>query len=265
MSSRVRRKGGGRRAVQARSHRQARRTHEARHRGRPDDEMDAADHRQDCLRAKKTAKPSVDCSNSSASRCVTRSCAVPRPKIAIPSRVSPNCASVLAAAGHPIISVDTKNGSWWVGTASRLSLTSVPKGIAIPYATICSEPRDSVHWYLVQHPGLRRDAIEKWWRTEGRRRYPAARDLAYAGGSNGYRCRGWKHGPNADLQSTTSLSHSPLSVRHPSGIQWSTVCSARSANSHLDSYETILHPHDHHFRFARRAHLIRRRYPKGVH
>ena len=53
----VRRKGGGRRAVQkkARSHRQDRRTHEARHRGRSDDgsEMDAADHRQDCLRAKK--------------------------------------------------------------------------------------------------------------------------------------------------------------------------------------------------------------------
>ena len=54
----VRRKGGGRRAVQkkknARSHRQDRRTHEARHRGRSDDgsEMDAADHRQDCLRAK---------------------------------------------------------------------------------------------------------------------------------------------------------------------------------------------------------------------
>ena len=125
-------------------------------------------------------------------------------------------------------------------------------------------------------PDFAVNAIEKWWRTEGRRRYPAARDLAIladAGGSNGYRCRGWKHG----LQTRICNRHDiAITIAHyPSGTsKWNPVehrlfseISKNWAGRPLDSYETIL-------KYIRttttssglrvRAHLIRRRYPKGV-
>ena len=44
-------------------------------------------------------------------------------------------------------------------------------------------------------PDFAVDAIVTWWRTQGRRRYPAARRLlilADGGGSNGYRNGRWK-------------------------------------------------------------------------
>ena len=106
--------------------------------------------------------------------------------------------------------------------------------------------------------------------------YPAARDLAIladAGGSNGYRCRGWKHG----LQTRICNRHDiAITIAHyPSGTsKWNPVehrlfseISKNWAGRPLDSYETIL-------KYIRttttssglrvRAHLIRRRYPKGV-
>lgn len=120
------------------------------------------------------------------------------------------------------------------------------------------------------------NAIEKWWRTEGRRRYPAAYDLlilADAGGSNGYRCRGWKHG----LQTRICNQHAiTVTVAHyPSGTsKWNPVehrlfseISKNWAGRPLDSYQTILN----YLRTTRtstglrvRAHLDRRRYPKGI-
>ena len=166
-----------------------------------------------------------------------------------------------AAAGHPIISVDTKkrelvelfkNGgqAWNRGTVF----------IGTSYNT----------------PDFAVNAIEKWWRTEGRRRYPAARDLAIladAGGSNGYRCRGWKHGLQTRIFNRHDIAITI--ARYPSGTsKWNPVehrlfseVSKNWAGRPLDSYETIL-------KYIRttttssglrvRAHLIRRRYPKGV-
>ena len=97
--------------------------------------------------------------------------------------------------------------------------------------------------------------------------------LADAGGSNGYRCRGWKHG----LQTRICNRHDiAITIAHyPSGTsKWNPVehrlfseISKNWAGRPLDSYETIL-------KYIRttttssglrvRAHLIRRRYPKGV-
>ena len=77
-----------------------------------------------------------------------------------------------AAAGHPIISVDTKKrelvglfkngGQAWNREPTLVKdhdFRSESNGIAIPLRRLRSarEPRDSVHWYLVQHPGLRRE------------------------------------------------------------------------------------------------------------
>ena len=151
-------------------------------------------------------------------------------------------------------------------------------GIAIPYGVYDLLANRGTVFIGTSYntPDFAVNAIEKWWRTEGRRRYPAARDLAIladAGGSNGYRCRGWKHG----LQTRICNRHdiAITIARYPSGTsKWNPVehrlfseISKNWAGRPLDSYETIL-------KYIRttttssglrvRAHLIRRRYPKGV-
>ena len=196
-----------------------------------------------------------------------------------------------AAAGHPIISVDTKKrelvglfkngGQAWNREPTLVKdhdFRSESNGIAIPYGVYDLLANRGTVFIGTSYntPDFAVNAIEKWWRTEGRRRYPAARDLAIladAGGSNGYRCRGWKHG----LQTRICNRHDiAITIAHyPSGTsKWNPVehrlfseISKNWAGRPLDSYETIL-------KYIRttttssglrvRAHLIRRRYPKGV-
>ena len=120
------------------------------------------------------------------------------------------------------------------------------------------------------------DAVEKWWRTEGRDRYRDAGHLAIladGGGSNSATSRVWKYGLQTRVCDRHRLN---VTVAHyPSGAsKWNPIehrlfseISKNWAARPLDSYETIL-------RYLRttttttglrvRAHLVRKPYTKGV-
>ena len=116
------------------------------------------------------------------------------------------------AAGHPVISVDTKKkelvgefankGREWqpVGEPSKVLVHDFPSdavGKAIPYGVYDVGRNEG--WVNV---GVDHDtaafavaSIRGWWNTMGKRAYPNARKLyivADAGGSNAYRNRLWK-------------------------------------------------------------------------
>ena len=68
------------------------------------------------------------------------------------------------------------------------------------------------------------ESLRRWWRAEGRDRYPAAARLlvtADAGGSNGYRTRAWKAGL-AELAAETGLD---ITVLHfpPGTSKWNKI------------------------------------------
>ena len=68
------------------------------------------------------------------------------------------------------------------------------------------------------------ESLRRWWRAEGRGRYPAARRLLVtcdAGGSNGYRTRAWKAGL-ARLAAGTGLE---ITVLHfpPGTSKWNKI------------------------------------------
>jgi hypothetical protein len=67
------------------------------------------------------------------------------------------------------------------------------KGIAIPYGIFGTVYVGTSH----DTPRFAVECIEKWWRTEGQKRYLGRKHLlilADTGGSNGANCREWKHG-----------------------------------------------------------------------
>ena len=182
-----------------------------------------------------------------------------------------------AAAGHPIISVDTKKrelvglfkngGQAWNREPTLVKdhdFRSESNGIAIPYGVYDLLANRGTVFIGTSYntPDFAVNAIEKWWRTEGRRRYPAARDLAIladAGGSNGYRCRGWKHGLQTRIcnRHDIAITIAHYSVRYiqvePSGaasVQRDQQELGGQASRQLRNHPQI-HPHDHHlFRFA---------------
>ena len=70
-------------------------------------------------------------------------------------------------------------------------------GLAVPYGIY--DPRANAGTVFVGRtadtPAFAVDCIEKWWRTEGRKRYPEAKTLqilADGGGSNSCTARAWK-------------------------------------------------------------------------
>ena len=115
-----------------------------------------------------------------------------------------------AAENIPVISVDTKKkelvsafgntGAKWDQTPELVKdhdFRSEAAGIAIPYGIY--DPRANTGTVFVgasaDTPAFAVDCIEKWWRTEGRKRYPdaeALQILADSGGSNGCSPRAWK-------------------------------------------------------------------------
>jgi hypothetical protein len=120
------------------------------------------------------------------------------------------------------------------------------------------------------------DNLVRWWRTEGRRRYPDARQLlilADGGGSNGPRSRVFKYGLQTRLCNAHELA---VTVCHyPTGAsKWNPIehrlfgeISKNWRGHPLESYETILK----HIRTTRtttglrvRAHLVTEQYPTGV-
>ena len=196
-----------------------------------------------------------------------------------------------AAQALPLISIDTKkkelvgrfkNGgvSWEEEpvVVNDHDFRSEAIGIAIPYGVYDLQANLGTMFVGTTHdtPDFAVDCVEKWWRTEGRRRYGDAKHLAIladGGGSNSATSRAWKY----RLQTRVCNRHGLcVSVAHyPAGAsKWNPIehrlfseVSKNWAGRPLDSYETILN-------YLRRtttttglrvrAHLVRKPYEKGV-
>jgi hypothetical protein len=71
-------------------------------------------------------------------------------------------------------------------------------GLAVPYGIYDIQANLGSVFVGASHdtPQFAVSSIEKWWQYDGPRRYAKAEELlilADCGGSNGYRCRAWKH------------------------------------------------------------------------
>jgi hypothetical protein len=147
---------------------------------------------------------------------------------------------VFAAAGLPIISVDTKKkelignfknaGQSWRQEAEAVNVHDFPQdalGRAVPYGIY-----DVLHNRGTVYVGSGADtpdfavaAIARWWETEGRARFAHAQELlilADAGGSNGCRPRLWKQQVQEQLSDRLGLS---VTVCHyPTGCsKWNPI------------------------------------------
>ena len=166
--------------------------------------------------------------------------------------------------GDPIVSVDTKKrelvGSFKnAGTAwSREPVAvndhdfrSLASGIAIPYGIYDLEANRASVFVGTSHdtPRFAVDNLEKWWRYEGKRRYPTASRLlvlADSGGSNGFRSRAWKFWLQNRLadrhQLAVTVCHYPAGASKWNPIEHRLFCeiSKNWAGRPLDSYETVL-------------------------
>ena len=118
--------------------------------------------------------------------------------------------AAFAAAGLPILSVDTKKkelvgnfknaGQAWSREPTAVSVHDYPHdaiGRAVPYGVYDVTTNRGLVYLGTSGdtPAFAVDAIATWWRTEGERAYPAADELlllADAGGSNGSQIRAWK-------------------------------------------------------------------------
>lgn len=195
-----------------------------------------------------------------------------------------------AAEQSPIISVDTKKkeliglfknpGAKWDREPVLVKdhdFRSEAKGLAVPYGIYDLRANTGTVFIGTSYdtPAFAVDCIEKWWRTEGRRRYASQRlaILADSGGSNSCSARAWKFGLQHRLCNRHDLS---VTVAHyPTGAsKWNPIehrlfseISKNWAGQPLDSLDTVLY-------YTRttststglrvRAHLVRRQYQRGV-
>ena len=196
-----------------------------------------------------------------------------------------------AARGLPVISVDTKKkelvgrfknpGVSWSQRPVRVKdhdFRSEADGMAIPYGVYDIPANRGTVFFGTSHdtPEFAVDAIARWWRDEGRRRYGRVQELAIladAGGSNAPGCKAWKLGLQRKLCQHHGLT---VTVAHyPSGAsKWNPIehrlfseISKNWAGRPLDSYDTILN----YIRTTRtstglrlRAHLVHKHYQKGA-
>ena len=196
-----------------------------------------------------------------------------------------------AAAGSPVISVDTKKkemvgnfknpGVAWCREPIAVKdhdFRSEAEGMAIPYGVYDVHANRGTLFIGMSYdtPQFAVESIERWWRSEGKKRYPDSPKLAIladGGGSNGARCRAWKMGLQRELcdrhQLTVTVAHYP-----PGTSKWNPIehrlfseISKNWAGRPLDSYETILN----YIRATQtstglrvRASLVRKRYTKGI-
>jgi hypothetical protein len=143
--------------------------------------------------------------------------------------------------GQPVISVDTKKkelvgdfkngGREWqpTGTPERALVHDFPQdatGKAVPYGVYDMGRNEA--WVSVGQshdtPQFAVASIRQWWRSMGKRAYPDAHTLfitADAGGSNGYRCRVWKH----ELQQFADQARLRIRVSHfpPGTSKWNKI------------------------------------------
>ena len=142
---------------------------------------------------------------------------------------------------QPVISVDTKSKElvgdfqnagreWQPGeTPEKVMVHDFPtdaEGKAIPYGVYDMARNEA--WVNVGRdhdtPAFAVASIRQWWQMMGKRHYPAAEALfitADAGGSNGYRLRGWKH----ELQKLVDAIGLKIRVSHfpPGTSKWNKI------------------------------------------
>ncbi len=196
-----------------------------------------------------------------------------------------------ATENTPVISVDTKKkelvgtfknpGAKWDRKPVLVNdhdFRSNAECMAVPYGVYDLRANTGTVFIGTSYdtPKFAVDCVEKWWRTEGCKRYPNGKRLtilADGGGSNGSACRAWKFGLHHQLCErhglTVTVAHYP-----PGTSKWNPIehrlfseLSKNWAGRPLDSLETIL-------KYVRttatttglrvRAHLVRRRYEKGI-
>ena len=172
------------------------------------------------------------------------------------------------AAGDPVVSVDAKKKEQ-VGQYAQKGREWRPKGdpVRVRDHDFPDKELGKVTPYGVYDIGANAgfvnvgtdhdtaafaaESLRRWWRAEGRDRYPAARRLlvtADAGGSNGYRTRAWKAGL-AELAAETGLQitvcHFPPGTSKWNKIEHRLFCQitrnwrARPLTSHQVILETI--------------------------
>ena len=196
-----------------------------------------------------------------------------------------------AADGDPVISVDTKKkeligefknpGASWNREPIAVNdhdFRSLASGIAIPYGIYDVQANRASVFIGTSYdtPRFAVDSIQKWWRTEGQKRYPNARRLAVladGGGSNAASSRVWKHDLQHQLCDRNNLT---VTVAHypPGTSKWNPIehrlfseISKNWAGRPLNNYETIL-------KYIRttstrtglrvRAQLVKKQYAKGI-
>ena len=164
--------------------------------------------------------------------------------------------------GLPVISVDTKKkelvgnfknpGTAWNKQAIAVKdhdFRSQGLGLAVPYGIYDIQANRGSVFVGASHdtPQFAVSSIEKWWRYDGRHRYTKAKELlilADCGGSNGYRCRAWKH----ELQQFSNRHRIKITVSHypPGTSKWNPIehrlfsaISKNWAGCPLDSFATI--------------------------
>jgi hypothetical protein len=191
----------------------------------------------------------------------------------------------------PIVSIDSKKkemvgnfkngGTAWDRTPVLVNdhdFLSDAIGIALPNGLYDLRANRGTISVGISHdtPDFAVDNLVRWWSTEGRRRYPDARELlvlADGGGSNGPRNRAFKYGLQTRLCNVhnvaVTLCHYPAGASkwNPIEHRLFSEISKNWKGRPLDSYETILN----YIRTTRtatglrvRARLIRKRYPTGV-
>lgn len=191
----------------------------------------------------------------------------------------------------PIISIDTKKkelvgqfknaGAKWDSEPVLVKdhdFRSEADGVAVPYGVYDLLANRGTLFVGTSYdtPRFAVDCVEKWWRSEGRHRYPDAKKLtilADGGGSNASNSRVWKFEIQQRLCNRHGLS---VTVAHypPGASKWNPIehrlfseISKNWAGRPLDSHEAILN-------YARttktstglrvRAHLVKRPYKKGI-
>lgn len=196
-----------------------------------------------------------------------------------------------APGGDPVLSVDSKKkelvgpfGNAGVAWRQEPELVndhdfwSQGKGVAVPYGLLDLQAnRGAVYVGTSGNTAqFAVDSLERWWRTEGRSRYPKSRYLlilADNGGNNGSRSRLWKSALQEQLCDRCGLT---VTVLHypPGTSKWNPIehrlfsqISNNWAGKALTSYETIL-------KYIRTtttttglrvsAHFMRKKYEAGI-
>lgn len=145
-----------------------------------------------------------------------------------------------AKRGLPVISVDTKKkeligcfknpGAAWTQLATPVNdhdFRSDASHIASPYGVFDPVANRGHVFVGTSHdtPAFAADCVSRWWTSDGRSHYPHADKLlilADTGGSNGARCRAWKHGLMTKLSAPRGLE---VTVCHypPGASKWNPI------------------------------------------